>query len=381
MSAALLTQLCSPAVPPGAKLPGGAALAAWNPMGGDPPLMKNMNQHVINMRDWRENARREVDFLAWNSTGDKIYAVCKDHLRLIDAEKMVEEQKWGGEFTGVDADPTSPHHCAASGWNGRLRIVDQREGRGPGQEVDLCKAKTPIAQHLTKLLGVAYRPDGKSIAVYSKSDHVQMINIPGTADKPNMRLAAHTKLHEVYQVLWDASGETFWTAQGGTPGLITVHGSSIKEEPVKLHAHASTVACLARDPKGRFVVSGGGDGTVCLWDVQSLQCRRTYGYATQEVTCVSVNHDGSLLAFCTGSTDSKGGENNFSIANVEPDLLLAQPSMPSQVTQCRWHPKKNVLALTCKEPDRDPGGFRDSNFGQRAERNHLPLQLYSFPTD
>ena len=43
-------------------------------------------------------------------------------------------------------------------------------------------------------------------------------------------------------MLWDAGGETFWVACGGTPGNLMVHAGVPKaDESVELTAHAQSV--------------------------------------------------------------------------------------------------------------------------------------------
>jgi len=64
-------------------------------------------------------------------------------------------------------------------------------------------------------------------------------------------------------------------------------------------AHRGAVGALVPCPGGSLLVSGGEDGTVCLWRPATGEKVRTYGRAGAEVWSLAVSSDGKQLAAVT----------------------------------------------------------------------------------
>jgi WD40 repeat protein len=73
------------------------------------------------------------------------------------------------------------------------------------------------------------------------------------------------------------------------------------DEVGTLGRHREGAYSLAVAPDGRLALSGGGDGTVRVWDVAGRQQRAEYRVHTGRVTAVAWSPDGSLAA--SGGTD------------------------------------------------------------------------------
>ena len=65
-----------------------------------------------------------------------------------------------------------------------------------------------------------------------------------------------------------------------------------------LAGHPGVVSALTWVPSGDLVVSGGGDGRLRWWDVQSGECVRVQEAHQGTVQALKVSPDGSLLASC-----------------------------------------------------------------------------------
>ena len=60
--------------------------------------------------------------------------------------------------------------------------------------------------------------------------------------------------------------------------------------------HSDHVCAVALGPSGKQMVSGGADGKIKFWDVESGQCRRTLDGHTEWVQSVALSSDGRSLA-------------------------------------------------------------------------------------
>jgi WD40 repeat protein len=71
-----------------------------------------------------------------------------------------------------------------------------------------------------------------------------------------------------------------------------------RQKGTRVHwpAHRGSISALARDPKGRFLVSAGEDGTVCVWRAETREKVWTYGRTGAKVCNLAVSPDGERLA-------------------------------------------------------------------------------------
>jgi len=70
----------------------------------------------------------------------------------------------------------------------------------------------------------------------------------------------------------------------------------------KLEGHTGRVYSVAVSPDGKWAVSGSGDKTVKIWDLETGECRATLEGHTGEVHCVAVTPDGKRIL--SGASDN-----------------------------------------------------------------------------
>jgi len=274
--------------------------------------------------------------------------VTKDsQLRLWNADRNSEERSWSGEWMYAECDPNSPNRTAGVTWPGRFRLVDHRQA-GFAADVDL-KA---LSDKLEKMLFLCWRPDSSYVAVGTKSDAVQMLDLRKSELSLGNSMAAST---EVNQMCWTVGGEAFLQAEGTSPGRIAVsRGVDLASGPMfSVVAHQSATVALCRDPTGRYVASGGADCFLNIWDARSLGCIWSCGPGTQPVTSCSFSSDGSLLAWGSGGP---AGESQVSVFGVDTKQSYLQHQCGSAATMLRFHPTMPTLALAVADCSRE-GSF------------------------
>lgn len=311
--------------------------------------------HVRGLKRFATNS------LDWS--GDKILLSTKENpgLRLIDVERGEEERVWSGEWMCMQVDPNNPHIAAAVSWRGKFKLFDTRSADKQIYDTDFSRA----SQNMKEFLVLRWSPDSNRIALNNRSDQVFLLD---KRSHDSFAVGGSTKIQmEVNQMVWSADSRTLWAASGsGRIYVLPVPELEVENAAV-LAAHQNTAICLAADASGRHIASGGSDCLVALWDPKHLQCTRTFGYATHDVTNLDFNHTGSLLAWGTGS--SKGGEKNLTIVCADTGALLWQDATPAPVQHTRWHPKRNLLAYALNPAqlpdDRERDGLRDRYRGSR----------------
>ncbi|SCV70257.1 BQ2448_1651 [Microbotryum intermedium] len=86
-----------------------------------------------------------------------------------------------------------------------------------------------------------------------------------------------------------------------TPALVGKRALEDSKEQSQrvLHGHLSAVFCVAWNPRGDLVASGGMDETVRVWDVQKGTCMKVLPAHSDPVSSVQFNRDGTIIVSCS----------------------------------------------------------------------------------
>jgi WD40 repeat protein len=124
--------------------------------------------------------------------------------------------------------------------------------------------------HTHHVLGVAWRADGRMLAS-AGADNVLKVWDAATGER-RQNVAGWDK--EVTAVTYLGGGDSMATASGDAKlRLISSAGAEVKQ----LAGAADFVHALSLSGEGRWLVAGGQDGVLRLWDVASGQVAQTFG--------------------------------------------------------------------------------------------------------
>ena len=113
--------------------------------------------------------------------------------------------------------------------------------------------------------------------------------------------------------------------------------------------HRNAVSCLAFDPTGRVLASGGADSTIILWDVPGFQPRAVLRGHTGEVRTLAFSPDGSRLA--SGGAD--GSLRTWDVATGTPrEFRSGNINQPNPINTLAYSPDGRWIVVGLEAPGR-----------------------------
>ena len=206
---------------------------------------------------------------------------------------------------------------ASTSWDNTIKLWS-RDG----------KELRTLTGHDKEVWSVAFSPDGKTIATASGDNTVKLWQLDGTLLKT---LKGHQDV--VYGVAFSPDGKTIATASGDkTIKLWQLDGTLL--ETIK--GHEAAVWGVAFSPNGQTLASAGWDKTIKLWQRNGVLLKTMKGHQAA-VNALAVSPDGETLA-------SASSDKTIKLWNKDGSLLKTLSGHDDDVWGISFSPDVKTLA-------------------------------------
>jgi WD40 repeat protein len=169
-------------------------------------------------------------------------------------------------------------------------------------------------RHGSAVWGVAFSPDGSSLASGGDDDVVRLWNVADGAE--HKMLSGHQAL--VMSVAYAPDGRSLVT--GGFEGAVRMWDVAAGTSCELLPAHTAPVTAVTVSPDGRIVASRGRDRVVRLWDAATHKLLRELPCTRSMTGSLAFSPNSGILAVASGDTGVKLWDIEHGIlAGVFPD--------------------------------------------------------------
>ncbi|CAN6619445.1 hypothetical protein TRVA0_007S03290 [Trichomonascus vanleenenianus] len=186
-----------------------------------------------------------------------------------------------------------------------------------------------IVNEPADLVKVRFSRDGEYIAAVFKDNRIQIY-----------RLSDGQLSHEIIEsntnicdVSWsNSSSYIAYSSEDGSISLVQLGESPEPAQVVNtIRGHRSAVSCLEFDPRGVYLATGSNEGVVCLWDLSTWICVRSFAKSDNAISSISFSHDGAFIAIASENNqpiiiaDTETGEypHVFNRTNYAPKPVVS----------------------------------------------------------
>ncbi|UTW63436.1 hypothetical protein KFE98_04565 [bacterium SCSIO 12741] len=147
-----------------------------------------------------------------------------------------------------------------------------------------------VSTNLLCIMGGGIASNGKNIAVIEEFGNLILFDL--TTNPPDSINAFH--VGTPYAFCMDFSPSGSHVAVGGSKGKMIICSVDSAKVLHSVKGHLDWVTAVRYDPNGQFIVSGGNDGMVKVWDTLGAPLAQLPGHV-DEVTDLAISKDGKTL--------------------------------------------------------------------------------------
>ncbi|XP_036595693.1 THO complex subunit 3-like [Trichosurus vulpecula] len=329
------------------------AFADWGREGPSDYMLKMQKQFQGNGKIgeyWAHTAK--VFSVAWSCDGSRLASGSLDKMASVfrlTGNSLVREYGYEGHVDSIDHlcwHPSNPDLFVTASKDRSVRVWDVRKTkcasiiRTKGENVNIC-----------------WSPDGRTIAVGSRTDVVTFLDV-----RTRQAKAEEHFQYQVNEISWNNDNTLFFLTGGN--GYIMILSYPDLKTVQSLNAHTSNCICIKFDPTGKYFATGSADSLVSLWDLDELVCVRCLSRLDWPVTTLSFSHDGKMIA-------SASEDHFIDIAEVETGDKIWEIKCQSPTFTVAWHPKLPLLAFASDDKKGTP----------EAQQEAGTVKLFGLPND
>ncbi|MFO0880890.1 MAG: c-type cytochrome domain-containing protein [Gemmataceae bacterium] len=159
--------------------------------------------------------------------------------------------------------------------------------------VDKAKAESPIENHADWVFGVAFSPDGKHLYTSSRDKTAKVWDL--TAKESLLTFPDHQ--NTVFGVTVKPDGKAGYSVgEDNQLRMWSNSGDKAGKQIRNVGAHGKAALKVVQVPGKPLLVSCGADGSVKVWNAETLAAVRTLSGLTDHAYAVAVSPDGNLVA-------------------------------------------------------------------------------------
>ncbi|EIM20048.1 WD40 repeat-like protein [Wallemia mellicola CBS 633.66] len=212
-----------------------------------------------------------------------------------------------------------------------------------------ARAPTTTLQLSSAAYNLAYHPDGQTLAAGAETIGFYDLRHPTGPQRTIERQQQADRINHDFR--WSKDGELFTICCNDGSFEAYLYPSFELEFSDKGHTSDATKIEFTKDR--RYMLTGGGDAVVNVWDLEEWICLRSINQIEGLVRSISVNSISECVAI---GTDDR----NISIASIHTGETLHSFKTGAKTKSLAWHPSKLLLAyasedITREEHMREPG--------------------------